>query len=746
MLYTKDTLDVNGMRLLWGDYVSTAVFYDSSTESWDRADGSSSWFTERLLPHDEFYGPMHSDRWVVEGASAGRTCTVSGGAQFSISSSEGSIYLSSEGLWELSGDFRISVGVNTGTYYDEYRSATSFGINACFGGEYSVRCAIATGYGDASASYQMLYADGGDPRFFGWSSVAPPVLYGVSADTLTISREGSTITAFAGPHTLGTVSGTEWSGECFIKIGAESAEINTFAVMADYFTVESGTLSAGPGMFDSDVRGPSSDFPSTALLLADASGVSVVNYEDVSLWARLRIGENKALSESPRKISAADGQIYFAMSDGVVVLDFVHDVVRKYSGALRYESLGNIASRNAHLYFGDPSSTHGLLSDSVNDIHARTISGETFVGIATEAGLNVLTSSGTLLSCSSVSAPTTAVHIAADGGLFFGSTDSDGQGQLSYLSNVLTLTTITGTSFSRTGYFDKNTDGFTLSSSSFTHIASGSDGLSTHVAVSHPSGIDVLLYPPSQSPRVEVFSVPVPGNPIADPGFSKQLGVSWKYVRSRVQPVATTSIDGSWSTVGTSSLRLYPGNPNITDYYTVPGDYTGVYQRVDLTGVSRIYFDLHMVAPVSSLYTGQCRYEVWVGSSVAASYNEPATGVVTRLSESIDVSAYTGSHDILILVVVVGSSLLVLDRFAYFDNFRTQDYSAQFSVLGGTDPAVLGTDLIFQDAVGKISYYKSDGYGAFDLWDRTSDFFLPATSALNLQAMAGGLRARYGSS
>jgi len=671
---------------------------------------------------------------------------VAEGATFSTVASDGALYATSEGLWSLTGDFRVVIGIDTASYYDEYRSATSFGLNACFGSGYNVRAAVATNYGDTAASYQALYSDGGDPSFFGWKEAGAYTSTGLTYDYLTLERAGSTINVYAGSYLIGSVSGVRYVEDCYIKIGSECTEANTFIVKATYFTVDSGALASGPSQFSSDFRGDVPAFPEQALLVVDGLGVSIVDYNGPSLWARVRVGPGLALPSLPSRVDAAEGRVYCATGSGLYVLDFENDVVHKYTGKLHYESINHVVSRNAHMTYTSSVATAGLLSDTVYDVSARVVSGVPFAALATEGGINVVVGSGEVFVGLDGSTPTTSVHITEAGSLFWGGTDSDGQGELSYLSALFSLTTATGTSFGRTGYFDRETAGFALSTSRFTHLSSAAEGLSTHLAIAHPAGIDVLLYPPARTQRVEAYSVVTPTNPFSDPAFESLLGLYWKSVRSRSQPIATASLSSGWSTVGTSSLRLHPGNPNISDYFTVPGDYSGVYQRVDLTGVSRIYFDIKLVAPADWFWTGQCLYQIRAGGTVLAEYAEPVSGEFTRLSESVDVSSYTGIVDFMVVVSAVGSSIQITDRYAYFDNFRTKDFSSQYELLGGTSSEVLTASLIFQDGVGKVVYTTPDGYGVFDLDDKSSDFFLGATSSFNLQSASGGALTNYGTS
>jgi len=742
-LFTKESRDSSGQQLVWSDTILGAVFYDTTGEAWDKQASLASWYTERLLPHDTFYQGLAADRWVLEGGGISKTCTVSGGALFNIDADEGSLYISSEGLWSLSGNFKLVLGVNQSTYYDEYRSATSFGFNACFGSEYNIRAALVTNYEDVTAGAQMLYTDGGDPRYFGWSAASESIGSGKSYSSLIMERVGDTVSCKAGSTLLGTISGTHWEKDCYIKIGVECSEINSFYTMADYFTVESGTLATGPALFSSPFRGVSLGFPTRSLVVADAEGVSIIEYPTMSLWARMRAGSSFSIPEGPSSVAAAGGRVYCVSDSGLRVIDFTTDTTWRYAGSLRYESTNKLCARNARMTYHTPSATGGLLSDAVSGVSARAISGTPFVGVATASGVNVIIDGATVKYGIGGEIPTSAVHITEDGGLFWGGTNANNEGDLSYYSNVALLTTATGTSFARTGYFDSGAGTFTLTSERFNQISSDFDGTVSHLALAHPGGIDVLLYPPTENPRVETFSISIPDNTIEDPGFSNLLGVSWRAVRSRSQPVATVTRESSWSTLGTYSLKLAPGNPNITNYYTSPGDYTGVYQRVDLTNIERLYFDVKLVGGEIGT-DGECSYQVRVGADVLASFDEPSHDeVVIKLSESIDVSEYTGLRDFLILVVVNGGTVLTVPRYCLFDNFRVQDHPSGYAVLGGTDPSVLAVGLQVTPTSKKVSYVKADGYGVVDLTDLTSDFFIPAAATLKIPSLSGGVFIEY---
>ena len=111
--------DSYGNQLVYSDDISIAVYYDTSAESWDRADTTASWYKERTLPNDSFLFGLNSDIWSAfnyKGTTSSSFST--DGLTLSISKSESRGGLTSEGKWQLSGDFSVAIFVNITCYLD----------------------------------------------------------------------------------------------------------------------------------------------------------------------------------------------------------------------------------------------------------------------------------------------------------------------------------------------------------------------------------------------------------------------------------------------------------------------------------------------------------------------------------------------------------------------------------------------------------------------------------------------------
>ena len=724
-IYDSSFVDSNGNKLVWSDNISQVLFYDASTESWDRYGGSSStWYTELSLPNDDFYSGVNSSKWGLVGASSLKTISVNDKALFSIDRDSGNLYLSSSGLWSLTGDFDIRLGLNINDYYDEYWSAVSFGLNVSSSdGLDNVRVAVVRNYDMTSKGFQPLYTEGGSPLYFGWSSLGDSTDPG-GVEYLSIRRVGSSIRCYLNDTQVGsTLTGSRWAEPLHVGIGSESPEINTFRMSASFFNVVSGTVTPS-SQFTSPFRGPVGQFPEKSYLIVDELGLSIVDSSSETLWMRFRSGTNRAFNGLNTKVEALNGRVYYTSSAGFYIIDFVEDRVYKYTGTNLYRSSTKLALRNSTIAFGSPQTVPSLLSDSVVGVKAKNIGGSEFVAVATTSGINVIIDRITVKQNIEGHPPATAIHISDNNKLYWANYNSYNEGDLSYYNNISLLSSVSGTSFSRSGYVDSESSFYKLSSENVTSIHSTYTGSVEQVAVGTEAGINVFLYLPDADQTSASFGINVPVVPISDPTFSSYIGRTWKTTYNTFVPCGLSSRSTEWSTSGTSSLKLQIGNLGLATIYK--DDYSGVYQRVDLTGIDRLYFDVRLVGvQVDETTLGHCSYEVVVGSDVVASFAEPFRYADdTLIAESIDVSSYSGTYDFIVRVKANIDSPSQTERYAYFSNFRTGLSNSDYAILGGTDPVVSSVFITYSDSAKKVVYSTSQGYGSIDLVNNTSDFFI----------------------
>lgn len=727
-IYDSSFIDKNGNKVVWSNDVSQVLFYDASAESWDRTGaGTPTWYTELFLPNDDFYSGIESSKWSTVGASDTKTISISDKALFSIEGDSGSLYLSSQGLWSLTGDFDIRLGINIDDYYDEYWSAVSFGLNVSSSdGTNNVRVAVVRNYDLTSKKFQSLYTEDANPLYFGWTSLGAATDPG-GVQYLSIKRVGSSIRCYLNSTQIGsTITGSKWSEPVYVSIGSESPEINTFKMSASFFNVVSGVTTPYT-QFNSQFRGPEQEFPEKSLIITDSFGLSIVDYVEETLWMRFRSGENRAFNGLNTKIEALNGRVYYTSSDGFYIIDFIEDRVYKYKGTNLYRSSTKLALRNSIVSFDTPQSVPSLLSDNTVQVSAKNVGGSEFVVVATTSGINVIIDRETVKQNTEGHPPATSVYISDNNKLYWSNYNSYNEGDLSYYNNISLLSSVSGTAFSRSGYLDSESSFYRLSSENVTSIHSCYTGSVEQLVIGTAAGLDVFLYLPDAEQSSRSFGIVVPQNPIMDPLFSSYVGRTWKTVSNTFVPCGLASRSSEWSTNGNYSLKLQIGNSGLASIHA--GDYTGVYQRVDFTPIDRVYFDVRLVGvQVDETTLGHCSYEVVVDSDIVASFSEPFRYEDnTLVAESIDVSSYSGFHDFMIRVKSNIGSPSQTTRYAYFSNFRVGISSCDYNVLGGTDPVVSSVFITYSDSSKKVVYSTSHGYGSIDLVNNTSDFFIKAT-------------------
>jgi hypothetical protein len=210
-----------------------------------------------------------------------------------------------------------------------------------------------------------------------------------------------------------------------------------------------------------------------------------------------------------------------------------------------------------------------------------------------------------------------------------------------------------------------------------------------------------------------------PSNPVANPSFEDAS--SWNDIGQTSWYEAVLSDGNAVENMATDAaqcLLLIPSNPGAFGYLN--GDYIGITQEVDLTGIDEIIFDLAAwhKQPIfnSAVNQSLMQLRVIIGNqgttnddsgSVLKTYNNPSSSGTTQewSDEVIDVASYTGTHTIKFVSFVTYATSTTNDeaRF-YIDNIRVSS-----SPLSGT---------ITSTPINLSSFYGDDSWNELS-WDQT---------------------------
>lgn len=197
----------------------------------------------------------------------------------------------------------------------------------------------------------------------------------------------------------------------------------------------------------------------------------------------------------------------------------------------------------------------------------------------------------------------------------------------------------------------------------------------------------------------------IDGAPIAgmlsNPSF--ETGTSWTVIQSFPSGVyeavqSNGNGVGSMPTNGSQTRMLRPKDPGNLGYFN--GDYVGITQAIDLTGVDEITMDIaawHFTPLFVTAYTGSLmQLRVIIGAAgtggdnsgtVLGTFNNPTAslGVQSWTNTTFDVSAYSGNYVLKIVsfVQIATSSTNDEARF-YIDNIRTGTGSTNTGKLTST--------------------------------------------------------------
>lgn len=743
IILTSTELDKNGRKVVLDDTILSVSYYDATEETWDKTGAAAqSWHSELNLPSDTFDSDeVISNKWLILNSKSGNIVTQSSGKlNLEIIKSEAKAALTSESLWALTGDFEARLYMDWDSYYNEYRGIADTFITVGYDKENSARLSFSfngTGY-----EFRSLKSINKDPLFFGWTpngEVEPVDDIGEAAEyqyLKVVKSSGDLYFYIVSGNTQtqvgDTVSESVFSNDLHVEIGIETSQFNTYK---HYFSKVffTGTIEP-PTEFFSENRGPTKDFPDKSIITVDEDSLSVIDESDYTLWARFLLGEGGVLPDSNTRVSATNGSLFCATPSGVIAIDFTKDAIYRYRDAGRQIASEPVSMRNSSMsYRVDDSTTGTLPVNSFVEVSSQLIGGTTYVAASSDDYTVTLKhlDSGIAYTQDGVGTLST-VTLTPAGTLYWSGYDIvNNIGQLSYRTGLVPLMASPGeTVFSRTAYYGTDTVINILGEKITAFDVFHEDGIDL-LAVGSTDGITFIgTSPLSEFTGSETYGVESADfNPFKDPSFESFLGLNWKPIITGFQKGKYAAVSNDFPGNGTNSLKLSMGEPPDNGFYEVD-TYVGVYQNVDLTGVSFVYFDTRFEDDSSS-NTARWDFEVLVGDDIVFSFSD-SSAAFTRINNSFEVSGYTGVHTITIRIKNVNElgSFGISQRRVYVDNLKTSIGTPDFRALKAGDVSVTEVLLQYDSAAHKIYYSTLGGYGAIDLYSNSLDFFESITGIL----------------
>jgi len=732
-LFTASQLDGDGRNIILDDTVVDVHYYNASAESWDKTGAAAqSWASEVFIPHDSFDGSsVQSDKWdtVLQLSSGESTVTQAGGTLLlGVELDEGTVAISSENKWKLSGDFDIRLYIDWSSYYNEYRSITNTFLKVGVDSSNAARISFKF---DGEGAYSIVSEKtiGRSLTFFDWKESGTPLSLGSFAagtaySYFKVTRQSGVIRTYVSDGETDTQIGDDLSeaalsGPLFVEMGVQAKEYNRYRTAFTKFFIAEGTLETTTEFFSS-TRGRKTEFPDTSVITVDSLSLSIIDEAEGKLWLRVPFEAGSPLFDSNVKVHACGGSVYCATSNGLVVYDFPQDKVYRYLGSSISVADEPIALRNAGLVFRTAVPGIGNLpADDFYDVSCREVAGSSYIAVTTVSGVSVMRALASgVANCVDGTLPAGEVEISATGGLYWsGYNPTTNEGNLSYFSNI---TALGDTPFNRTGFYDADSS-LGIFGAQITAFDVLSTGGADRIAVGTTEGLSFL-----DTTRSFSYGVTAPAdNPVVDPSFENYLGIDWIPFQTSYHERGDIRREASFSGAGQSSLGLKLRDPDLFMKWQI-GDTLGVFQdNVDMSGVERLYFDSWMPA-VGGIYAGSPAwvFEMLVGDTVVKSY-EDTDGPFTRLNDSADVSALEGVYTVTLRLRISAENGIadVSQREIRIDNLRTKIGEPEFRVLPLGNASVKEV-LLQYDANGhKIYFATPGGYGALDLDDHSLDYF-----------------------
>jgi hypothetical protein len=171
-----------------------------------------------------------------------------------------------------------------------------------------------------------------------------------------------------------------------LELGVEAKEYNTYRHGFTKFVVTGETT---PEIqFFSENRGNTQTFPERSMLVVDGTALSIIDFDTKSLWMRFMLGSGNSITDAEIRPKGCNGVIYVPTSGGLLAFDFPNDSIYKYTDGNIKVSMDSISLRNTTQVFKNYMTSAGtLLSNSVNDVACKSISGQVYIALATDEGV-----------------------------------------------------------------------------------------------------------------------------------------------------------------------------------------------------------------------------------------------------------------------------------------------------------------------------------------------------------------------
>lgn len=727
--------DSSGNRLIYSDDVLFTIFYDASSESWNRSDSTATWYKEYQLPNDSFLFGYNSSIWdVFNDKSDQVSYSFSEGLILTATKVEARGGLTSEGKWTLIGDFSVSICVSMYDYYNEYRSKTSTGFSVSSSDSQKVGVSIYfNGVDDVILRSQ--YVSGIDLKYIGWFALddASPDLSDCIV-ILNLQRSSNTIscTADIGSTTydLGYVDGSEWSGDCYVEVELETEQVNSCISKFTGFFVNSGTISTSS--FNKCERGYSASFPEKALISVDAAGLSIIDYDSKSLWSRFYSDSDRYFDASTTNdITAANGKIFCASENGVNIIDFTSDSFIVVDSSGKSQSLDGLDKRNAYLRTTSVSGTPSLTYNQVNSIDSIQVGSFEYVSAATSSGIVLIKDVSESVVTTNPYHNVSKTKFSETGSLFWFCSDPQiGRAKLAKQDNIPDSWAVLSDQFSPTLEFDKDSQPFSLVVEDANCLGVAYYDGDEIVAVGNDFGVEVLNYPKSIS---SYGGTSQGGNYISDPSFESYFGVYWTDVSNCYLPLMHVVRSDYWSSDSTYSAKFYVGDRTLD-----AGSYVSLNQNVDFTYIDYLLYDLNFVNGTSYTNVSTEKFEVLIDDVVYATYEEsgePSEHYV-YLDEVITTTSVTGTVGLEFRLTTTADNLLAraynTGKAYYLDNLRTNSISMDYQVFSSTiSPVIRDVEVFLAENEKKVLFVNDEGLGFIDIDSNSMEFYAESSTVVS---------------
>jgi hypothetical protein len=724
----KDSVDANGKHLLWSNTVKNVKFYNAGSESWDRTGGGeTSWYKENTLPYDSFTGnELGSDKWSFFNYRGTVSGTIDNKLFLTISGSDARGGITSSGKWKLTGDFDIRLYFDESSYYNEYRGSSATGLTVSVDESNKFRVSKYFDRENAKIGYAAHYVNDFPLKYSLWTE--DEFTQGVGESDITcmrMVRSSGEITGYVSTSTgftkIGTTkTGSSWNTDIDVEIEVETEQFNYYSSDILGFSV-SGTLSDSK-VFSTPYRGTTKEFPERALIVVDDEGMSILDEDELSLWMRFIHNSDYMFKSTDCNVSASNGKIYYTTISGLMCVDFVNDKSSWYTSTERKDTNVGISMRNfKNLYYTAGSSSF-LLSDEVLDVDSENIGTDEFVVAGTVSGTGMLINQTIEKTEQSPEGSVRVVKLSSEGNLYWNFYDSTvSRGKVFYRQYVQPLVSDLNPVFTPTGYYSLDTSPTRILSEYITDISINNTD-SHRVILSHIFGLDYITN------GVRITYGPKPAtNPVSDPSFSQPIGIYWFLTLQSLFNVFNIYTTSEWSTSGSNSVRMQLSSSGLI--YT--GNYAGIYQQVDLTGIDRLYFDYKLVNTSPATTENYINLEVVVNGNVLALYRDSLV-THTSLNNYVDVSSYSGSCSLMFIVKSAYNGTTNEYNYFYIDNIRIVPEQADYEIIPTAKYEVKEALLLQSDLERKIFFATESGYGSIDIDSNSLDYFVEVASVIPL--------------